>query len=70
MNKSFCERLKELRVEHKLSQAELAKIISVSDGTICFWENGVNEPKMTYIIRLAEYFNVTTDFLLGVSDSY
>ena len=70
MNILFCERLKELRIEHELSQAELAKIIKVSDGTICFWENGVNEPKMTYIIRLAEYFNVTTDYLLGVSDVY
>ena len=70
MNQLFCERLKELRIEHGLSQAELAKKIDVSDGTICFWENGVNEPKMTYIIRLAEFFNVTTDYLLGVSDSY
>ena len=70
MNQLFCERLKELRIEHELSQAELAKKINVSDGTICFWENGVNEPKMTYIIHLAEYFNVTTDYLLGVSDSY
>lgn len=68
MNSLFCERLKELRIEHGLSQAELAKIIKVSDGTICFWENGVNEPKMTYIIRLAEYFNVSTDFLLGICE--
>lgn len=67
MNEIFCRRLKELRAESGLSQAELARIIEVSDGTISFWENGINEPKMTYIIRLSKYFNVSADYLVGLN---
>lgn len=61
----FAERLKELRIEHGLSQAALAKIIGVSQKAIDYWEREINEPKATYIICLANYFMVSTDFLLG-----
>lgn len=62
---TFAERLKELRIEHGLSQAALAKIIGVSQKAIDYWEREINEPKATYIILLANYFMVSTDFLLG-----
>ncbi len=62
---TFAERLKELRIEHGLSQAALAKIIGVSQKAIDYWEREINEPKATYIILLADYFMVSTDFLLG-----
>lgn len=64
----FSTRLKELRTEKKLTSIELAKQIGVTKGTISFWENEVNEPKATYIIKMAKLFNVSTDYLLGVSD--
>lgn len=70
MEQIFCERLKELRIEHSLSQAALAKIIKVSDSTICFWETGINEPKLTYIKKLATFFDVSSDYLLGLTDSF
>lgn len=59
------EIIKELRMEREISQSALAKAIGVSQKAIDFWEKGINEPKASYIIKLADYFGVTTDFLLG-----
>lgn len=55
----------ELRKERNLSQAVLAKAIGVSQKAIDYWERGVNEPKATYIIRLADFFGISADVLLG-----
>ena len=59
------ENIRELRKEKGLSQKELAKEIGVSQKAIDFWEKGINEPKATYIVRLADFFGVSADFLLG-----
>ena len=64
----FKERLKELRTEKHLSQMQLAKLTGVSAGAIGFWETGKRIPSAETIITLANYFHVTTDYLLGVSD--
>ena len=64
----FATRLRELRQEKKLSMKQLAKKIGTTDGAVSNWENDVNEPKMTYIIRLAIFFNVSADYLLGLED--
>lgn len=66
--RKFCERLKELRTERKLSILALAKEIGVSDATICRWENGVNDITGDSLIALAKFFGVTTDYLLGLED--
>ncbi|MEG1662451.1 MAG: helix-turn-helix transcriptional regulator [Clostridia bacterium] len=57
-------RIKELRLEKKLSQASLAKIINVSQKAVDYWERGVNEPKASYIVLLSTFFDVSTDYLL------
>lgn len=62
---TIAENIKELRLERRLSQAALAKCIGVSQKAIDYWERGVNEPKATYIVLLADFFGVTTDYLLG-----
>ncbi len=59
------ERIKELRQEKNISQAKLAKEIGVSQKAIDYWERGVNEPKASYVIALAEYFDVSCDYILG-----
>ncbi len=59
------KRIFELRTECKISQLALAKIIGVSQKAIDYWERGVNEPKASYIILLADFFNVSADYLLG-----
>ena len=68
MLKVFCDRLKALRIEKKLSQPELAKLVGVSNGMISFWENGVNEPTITNLVKLSQIFEVTTDYILGLED--
>lgn len=68
MLKVFCERLKVLRTEKGLSQPELANLLGVSNGIISFWENGVNEPTISNLIKLAEVLEVSTDYLLGLED--
>jgi transcriptional regulator with XRE-family HTH domain len=66
--KSFGARLKELRTEKGLSTLALGKAIGVSDSAICNWENNINDIKSEYLIRIAKYFDVTTDYLLGLED--
>ena len=62
------KRLKELRTKRNLSQSELAKYVNISQPAINHWELGKRTPNATAIITLANYFGVTTDYLLGESD--
>ena len=66
MNESFSTRLKELRKAKNISQNRLAIEIGVTQKAIDFWEKNINEPKASYIIKLAKNFNVTADYLLGI----
>ena len=59
------EIIKELRCERYLSQQKLAEAIGVSQKAIDYWERGINEPKASYVVRLADFFEVSTDYLLG-----
>ncbi len=65
MNDSFATILKDLRVERGLSQTQLANDLSVSKGIISMWENGKRGPTLFYLIKLADYFNVSIDYLAG-----
>lgn len=65
----FGQTLKELRLESGLTQAQLAGEIGVVQGTIYFWENSINEPTASYIVKLAEFFGVSCDTLLGIDSS-
>ncbi len=64
----FSIRLRELRTARQLSIQQLSQTIYNTDATISNWENGVNEPKISYLIRLAKFFNVSSDYLLGLED--
>ena len=57
--------MKELRQDKRLSQKQLAEIIFVTIGTISNYENGHHYPDVEKLILLADYFDVTTDYLLG-----
>lgn len=59
------ERILELRKNKNLSQQKLASEIGVTQKAIDFWEKGINEPKASYILNLAQFFDVSCDFLLG-----
>lgn len=64
----FAERLKQLRTEKNLKQSELAQVLSVDQRTISNWESEKNEPPLETIIKIAKFFEVSTDFLLGLSE--
>ena len=68
LNCTFADRLKELRLEKGVGQIELAKAIKVSNGIISLWENGLREPKLSNLIALAKYFEVSIDYLVGIID--
>ena len=63
--KVFSERLKELRQDKGISQAKLAKDIGVSFSVVCYWETDRSEPTAVNIVKIADYFSVTADYLLG-----
>lgn len=61
-------RIRELRENSGMKQIDLAVFINVSQGTLSNWERGVHDPDNETITRLADYFNVTTDYILGRTD--
>lgn len=62
------ERLKRLRIEKKLTQSELGNIINVTKVSISGYENGNRSPDTDTLQKLADYFGVSTDYLLGRTD--
>lgn len=58
------DRIKELRKVFGVSQVELAKALNVSKQCVSNWENDNVLPSIEMLVKLAEYFNVTTDYLL------
>ena len=61
----YNERLKELRKEMALTQTELAKRIGATQRQISFWESGQIEPGIFWLIKLADFFDVSIDYLVG-----
>lgn len=61
-------RIKQLREEKGLKQEELAKVLSVAPSTIGMYERDEREPNDSITLKIAEYFGVSTDYLLGKTD--
>jgi len=61
----FSERLKTLRKSKKLTQVQISELIGVQQGTYSRWENGTLEPGLEFVVKLANIFGTTTDYLLG-----
>ena len=64
----FVDRLNKLIDENKMSKYKLAQDIGVSKQAVFWWCSGVNEPKISYLKKIAEYFDVSCDYLLGLED--
>ncbi|MGN1052846.1 MAG: helix-turn-helix domain-containing protein [Candidatus Scatosoma sp.] len=67
---TFSEMSKSLRQEKKITQIQLAEALQVSKACISMIEIGKNEPTANTLIKYADYFNVSTDYLLGRSDDF
>lgn len=64
----LAERMRELRKEKNLRQEHLAVALDIGMATYCRYEQGKREPTASVIVRMADYYDVTTDYLLGRSD--
>lgn len=64
----FHERLKLLRTGRDLSQAELGRFLKLSKSSINMYERGEREPGLATLEKIADFFNVDMDYLLGMSD--
>lgn len=58
-------RLKEKREQKNMTQEEVATMLNVNRVTYTFWEKGKHEPKLTDLVRLANLYETSTDYLLG-----
>lgn len=62
---TFCQKLKYLRKNKKISQKDLANYLNISVNSYQRYEYGTREPNLSSIKQIANFFNVSTDFLLG-----
>lgn len=64
----FGERLKQLRTEKNIGQNQLAKDLGLSNASISYWETGKQLPTIEAVYKIAAYFDVSADYLLGLKD--
>ena len=62
------KRLKELRIENNYSQYEIANIIGIAQVTYSHYELGRRSVSIQNLVKIAQIYNVSTDYLLGISD--
>lgn len=67
---NFNVRLKHLRQKNKLTQSELANILGLKSTAISNYESQRNEPSFDKLIALSKHFDVSSDYLLGITDAY
>ena len=65
---NFSERLRKLRASQNVSQAKLASILGMSERVIRYYEAATKEPTLSVLVALADYFQVSIDYLVGRSD--
>ena len=68
MKNIFFERLSTLRTEFNLTRTQLAEKLNVSVRLISYWENGKRECDFDMLIKIADLFSVSIDYLLGKTD--
>ena len=64
----LAERMKELRLEKKMKQVEVANAIGISTTAYCNYEYGQRDPQTAVLVKLAQLYHVSTDYLLGVNE--
>ena len=68
MKTLFGKRMKELRLEKGLTQKQLAEELQITVSTVSRYERGLSERSTKLLIKCAEYFQVSTDYLFGRTD--
>lgn len=65
---TFPKRLLELRKQHNMTQRDVASYLSIAQPSYIRYENGTAEPSLDNLARLADLFDVSSDYLIGRSD--
>ena len=63
---AFADRIKSLRQEKGVGQNKMAEDLEVSNASISYWETGKQIPSAEVIYKMAKYFNVSADYILGL----
>ena len=66
-NINIGSKLAELRNGLSLTQDEVATTLGISNKTLSKYENGISEPSLTMLIKISEYYGVSTDYILGIN---
>ena len=64
--KTYIKRIRDLREDHDKTQQEIAEILGTSQTMYARYERGANELPIRHLITLAKFYNVTTDYILGI----
>lgn len=65
----YTRRLRDLREDHDKTQQDIAEVLGTSQTMYARYERGANELPLRHLVKLAEYYLVSTDYLLGLSDA-
>ena len=68
-SKMVADRIKDLREQKNMTQAELAKQLGITRSSVNAWEMGISVPSTQYIVEISSLFKVSSDYLLGI-DNY
>ena len=66
MQEMYVRRIRDLREDHDKTQQEIADMLGTSQTMYARYERGANELPIRHLIRLAKYYDVSTDYLLGI----
>ena len=64
----YIKRMRDLREDNDKTQQEIAEILNTSQTMYARYERGANELPIHHLLKLANYYNVSTDYLLGITD--
>lgn len=65
----YTRRLRDLREDYNKTQQDIAEVLGTSQTMYARYERGANELPLRHLVKLAEYYHVSTDYLLGLSDA-
>ncbi len=62
------KRIEELRIDNDIEQKEICSFLQIKQPQYSRYENGISEPKIGIIIKLSEFYRVSVDYILGLTD--
>lgn len=68
MSAGFPMRISELRRQRNISQRQAANELGISQALLSHYENGLREPKLEFVVKVCDYYNVSADYVLGRTD--